>query len=77
MTILFAAPVRLVAIAHTGLAVLAFSLALFAGWASGLWQELCINSVASELAFHFRGLRAERRMADRVVALGIRYVGPY
>jgi hypothetical protein len=35
-----------IAHAHTTIASLAFGTALFAGWASGLWQELCINAVA-------------------------------
>ncbi|WVQ84587.1 hypothetical protein IAT38_006741 [Cryptococcus sp. DSM 104549] len=46
MSTLLAFPARWVPYAHTAVASLAFSTALFAGWASGLWKELCINSVS-------------------------------
>ncbi|WWD19737.1 hypothetical protein CI109_104201 [Kwoniella shandongensis] len=46
MSTLLAFPARWVPIAHTVIAGLAFSTALFSGWLGGLWEELCINSVA-------------------------------
>ncbi|WVR07560.1 hypothetical protein IAU60_004602 [Kwoniella sp. DSM 27419] len=46
MTILLAFPAGWIPKAHTTVAFTAFGVALFAGWASGLWKELCTNSVA-------------------------------
>ncbi|WVR00084.1 hypothetical protein IAU59_007226 [Kwoniella sp. CBS 9459] len=46
MSTLLAFPAGWIPKAHTVIAYTAFSAALFLGWASGLWKELCINSVA-------------------------------
>ncbi|OCF42243.1 calcofluor white hypersensitive protein [Kwoniella heveanensis CBS 569] len=46
MSTLLAFPASWIPKAHTLIAYTAFSTALFLGWASGLWKELCINSVA-------------------------------
>ncbi|WVF72912.1 hypothetical protein IAT40_007730 [Kwoniella sp. CBS 6097] len=46
MSTLLAFPAGWIPKAHTLIAYTAFSTALFLGWASGLWKELCINSIA-------------------------------
>ncbi|WWD03771.1 hypothetical protein V865_001827 [Kwoniella europaea PYCC6329] len=46
MSTLLAFPAGWIPRAHTTIAYTAFSTALFVGWISGLWRELCINSVA-------------------------------
>ena len=50
MSTLFVFPASFIPQAHTIFAGLAFSTALFIGWASGLWKELCENAVSGELA---------------------------
>lgn len=49
MSTLLAFPAAVIPLAHTIIAALAFSVALFAGWTSGLWEELCENAVSGEL----------------------------
>ncbi|WWC64717.1 uncharacterized protein I303_107328 [Kwoniella dejecticola CBS 10117] len=46
MSTLLAFPAGWVPQAHTVIAYTAFATALFVGWLSGLWKELCINSLA-------------------------------
>ncbi|WWC91829.1 uncharacterized protein L201_006776 [Kwoniella dendrophila CBS 6074] len=46
MSTLLAFPAGWIPRAHTIIAYTAFSVALLVGWLSGLWEELCINSVA-------------------------------
>lgn len=48
MRTLLAIPAKLVSRLHTALASLAFIVALVAGLLSGIWRDLCTNSVASE-----------------------------
>lgn len=54
MTVLLAFPAKWVTQAHTLIGSLAFVVTLFVGWASGLWQPLCTNSVASKCKGNFR-----------------------
>lgn len=51
MTTLLTVPAELVPRLHSGIAASAFAVALFAGYASGIWKDLCTNAVAGELAF--------------------------
>ncbi|WRT70118.1 uncharacterized protein IL334_007112 [Kwoniella shivajii] len=46
MTTLCSIPAGWIPRAHTVIAYTAFSSALFIGWLSGLWKDLCINAVA-------------------------------
>ncbi|WWC72123.1 uncharacterized protein I206_106083 [Kwoniella pini CBS 10737] len=46
MSTLLAFPAGWIPQVHTAIAYTAFLTALFVGWLSGLWKELCINSVA-------------------------------
>lgn len=48
MTVLLAFSAKWVTEAHTLIGSLAFVVTLFVGWAGGLWQPLCTNSVASK-----------------------------
>jgi hypothetical protein len=50
MTTLLTVHAELVPRLHTGIAASAFVVALFAGYASGIWKDLCTNAVAGELA---------------------------
>jgi hypothetical protein len=56
-----------VPILHTSIAAFAFAAALFAGYSSGIWKDLCTNSVASELM----SFVTDGRMACRVVPISI------
>ena len=47
MSTLFAFPASIIPQAHTVIAALAFTTALFMGWAGGLWKDLCDNAVSS------------------------------
>ena len=71
MSTLLSFPASLIPQAHTVVATLAFSSALFIGWLSGLWVSLCKNGVAGGFV---RPTLTDGRMAGGMVPISLRYV---